>query len=78
MREQQSAGCDSCGLRRICFPGSVAAESAQRLHRLQIRKMRFPRAAALLRAGDKIESLYMVRSGCIKEIDESTPDAATR
>ena len=72
MGEQQSAGCDSCGLQRICFPGRVAAKSAQPSHRLQIRKMRFPRAAAVFRSGDKIEYLYMVRSGCIKEIDESS------
>lgn len=68
--DAQSVGCDSCGLRRICFPERVTANGALRAHRLQIRKMRFARAAALFRSGESIESLYMVRSGCIKELAE--------
>jgi CRP/FNR family transcriptional regulator, anaerobic regulatory protein len=34
--------------------------------------MRVPRGKALYRSGDKVESFYMIRSGCIKELDESS------
>jgi CRP/FNR family transcriptional regulator len=39
---------------------------------LRIRKLRFARGKALYRTGDEVESFYMIRSGCIKEVDDST------
>jgi len=72
MRELQCAGCESCGLWRICLPGRISTERVRPGHQLRIRKVRFARGKALYRSGDKIESLYMIRSGCVKEIDDST------
>lgn len=49
------------------------AEAPERLaHPLHIRKMRFARGTALYRSGDRLESLYMIRSGCITEVDASS------
>jgi len=33
--------------------------------------MRIARGKALYRSGDRVDSFYMIRSGCIKELDES-------
>ena len=71
MHELQCGGCESCGLWRICLPGRIAAERLRPGRHLRIRKVRFARGKALYRSGDKVESFYMIRSGCIKEIDDS-------
>jgi CRP/FNR family transcriptional regulator len=64
-------GCEWCGLRRICFPGRVGSAAERRSDGLHIRRTRIARGNALYRSGDRVESFYMVRSGCIKELDES-------
>ncbi len=78
MAKAKSGECESCGLWRICFPGRMAASggrlaaSGGRLaRRVRIRKLKFARGKALYRAGDEVECFYMIRSGCIKEVDES-------
>jgi CRP/FNR family transcriptional regulator len=50
----------------------VASAAEQRSSGLQIRRMRVPRGKALYRSGDQVESFYMIRSGCIKELDDSS------
>ena len=72
MPEAKRNGCELCGLFRICFPGRVASATEERLNGLHIRRMRVPRGKALYRSGDKVESFYMIRSGCIKELDDSS------
>ena len=57
-----------CGLHRVCFPAR-AARGAGRTNDSRIRRMRVARGHILYRGGDPIESLYMVRSGCITELD---------
>lgn len=70
--EPVRAGCESCGLWRVCFPGLVASAAERRMNGLRIRRIRVPGGRALYRCGDKVESFYMIRSGCIKEMDDST------
>jgi len=65
------AGCASCGLWRVCFPGLVASAAEQRLNGLRIRRIRVAGGKTLYRSGDKVESFYMIRSGCIKELDDA-------
>ena len=72
MHSRKTVGCELCGLWRICFPGRVASAAGRRLHGLRIRRMRVSRGNSLFRSGDKVESFYMIRSGCIKELDYST------
>ncbi len=72
MSEPKRVGCELCGLWRICFPGRVASAAGRRTSALQIRRLRVPRGKALFRSGDKVESFYMIRSGCIKELDDSS------
>ena len=63
-----------CGLHRICFPARVASGSDRNANAVHIRRMRIAYGNALYRAGERIESLYMVRSGCIKELDGAGSD----
>ncbi len=72
MHEVRRMGCDLCGLGRMCFPGRLASASERLMHGLRIRRIRVPRGKALYRSGDKVESFYMIRSGCVKELDDST------
>lgn len=72
--EARPGDCEFCGLRRICFPARVATGSDRSAHALRIRRARIAQGNVLYRAGDRIESLYMVRSGCIKEIDGADTD----
>lgn len=74
MRESRRIDCDLCGLRRVCFPARAATGSRRGANALCIRRTRIARGNALYRAGDRIGSLYMVRSGCIKEIDGGGAD----
>jgi CRP/FNR family transcriptional regulator len=61
--------CAMCGLHRVCFPAHVASGSDRNANAVRIHRTRVAYGNALYRAGDRIESLYMVRSGCIKELD---------
>lgn len=72
MHEAKRNACELCGLFRICFPGRVVSATERRSSGLYIRRMRVPRGKALYRSGDKVESFYMIRSGCIKELDDSS------
>jgi CRP/FNR family transcriptional regulator, anaerobic regulatory protein len=74
MNEPDLLGCDSCGLWRLCFPGRVANAPGAAANGLRIRRMRLARGNALFRAGVRVESFFMVRSGCIKELDDSSGD----
>ncbi|HUY83090.1 MAG TPA: helix-turn-helix domain-containing protein [Steroidobacteraceae bacterium] len=71
MRETRRGDCEWCGLRRVCFPGRLTAESPVGAALLNIRCVRIARGHALYRAGERIEAFHMLRSGCIKETDGS-------
>lgn len=71
MRETRRGDCEWCGLRRVCFPGRLTAESPVGAALLSIRCVRIARGHALYRAGERIEAFHMLRSGCIKETDGS-------
>ncbi|MFI4890176.1 MAG: Crp/Fnr family transcriptional regulator [Steroidobacterales bacterium] len=73
----ERAGCELCGLWRVCFPGLVASTAERRTSELRIRCLRVPRGKVLYRAGDMVRSLFMIRSGCVKEIDDSTASPGT-
>lgn len=71
MHEPERAGCKWCGLGRICFPGRFAAAPEAPRKAMHIRRMRVPRGKTLYRSGGQVESLFMIRSGLIKELAES-------
>jgi len=71
MNEPSLSGCEACGLRRLCFTGRVAHADSGSAGGLRIRRMRLSPGNALFRAGAHVESFFMVRSGCIKEMDDS-------
>lgn len=68
MRERDFIDCAHCGLQRLCFPGRVAAEDRQRLNVLSIRHGCLAPGEWLYRPGERVRSLYTLRSGCIKEV----------
>lgn len=64
MRESTAAGCDRCGVDRLCLFGRVGG--------LRIRRIRTNRGTPLFRSGERVEALFAIRSGCVKEVDVST------
>jgi len=58
-----------CGLHRVCFPARAARGGERSANLSLIRRLRVGSGHILYHAGERIESLYMVRSGCIKEVD---------
>ncbi len=64
MVESRGVACEFCGMWRLCFPGKVAG--------LRMRQVRIARGRVLYRSGDRVDAIYMIRSGCIKEIEGST------
>lgn len=67
--ERRAGDCALCGLHRICFAARVAHGSDRPANGVRIRRSRLALGHALYRTGDRVESLYMVRSGCLKELD---------
>lgn len=63
-RESAAAGCDWCGVDRLCLFGRVPG--------LRIRRIRTSRGTPLFRSGERVEALFAIRSGCVKEADVST------
>lgn len=59
-----AAGCDRCGVDRLCLFGRIAG--------LRIRRIRTRRGTPLFRSGERVEALFAIRSGCVKEVDVST------
>lgn len=57
-------------MRRICPPATADAPTTDGA---PVRRMRIARGAALYRAGDPVRSLYVLRSGCIKEFEWTLP-----
>jgi CRP/FNR family transcriptional regulator len=77
MHDGKRVGCELCGLGRMCFPGRLASASERMMRGLGIRRMQVPRGRTLYRSAEKAQSLYMIRSGCIKELDNSNGRDAT-
>ncbi len=61
MAESPPLGCDRCGLHSLCLFGRVAG--------LRIRRIRIDRGAPLFRHGERVDALFVIRSGCVKEVE---------
>lgn len=57
-----TSNCNLCGLHRLCLPGRVAG--------LSIRRAKIDRGSPLFRYGERVDGLFMIRSGCIKEVED--------
>jgi CRP/FNR family transcriptional regulator len=75
MDDRRFDDCSACGLYRLCLPARLSVAPSQRIGDLQIRRLRLARGRVLYRSGDAVDSFYMIRSGCIKEVDETTGPA---
>ncbi len=64
MVERRSVSCDLCGLSGLCLFGRVSG--------LRIRRIRIGRGRPLFRHGESIDALFMIRSGCVKEVEVGT------
>lgn len=58
--------CRSCALTRICLPASLSAEEKRILDAAVERSRELPAGARLIRAGARMDALYVVRSGSAK------------
>ncbi len=58
--------CRSCGLARICLPAHLSPEEARILDGAVERNRALPAGASLIRAGRKMDALYVVRGGSAK------------
>ncbi|MGO9636138.1 MAG: helix-turn-helix domain-containing protein [Steroidobacteraceae bacterium] len=59
-----------CGLGRVCTLGRLA-DTAGRVG-LRVSPLRVSRGDVLYRSGDLVKAIYMIRSGCVKELDGSS------
>jgi CRP/FNR family transcriptional regulator len=75
MRDHQVVDCLNCGLLRLCFPGRVVTDNRQRVEQLRIRQARVATGTWLYRPGDRVRSLFTLRSGCVKEVASATTES---
>ncbi|RUO36511.1 fumarate/nitrate reduction transcriptional regulator Fnr [Aliidiomarina sanyensis] len=58
--------CQNCSISQLCLPFTLDQSSMERLDAMIERKRPYQRGDALYRAGEKLESLFAVRSGSVK------------
>jgi CRP/FNR family transcriptional regulator len=58
--------CASCGLHQLCLPASIGGEDLPQLDRVVEVKKSLDREQTLYAAGQRFQSLYVVRSGSFK------------
>jgi CRP/FNR family transcriptional regulator len=63
--------CSSCCLKGVCLPCDLSGNELGRFGEIATARRRVPRGAALYHGGDRLESLYAVRSGAFKTIGVS-------
>jgi CRP/FNR family transcriptional regulator, anaerobic regulatory protein len=64
MNNSTAVGCNLCGLYSLCLFGRVSG--------LRIRRIRLERGRPLFRHGESVEGLFVIRSGCVKEVEVSS------
>ncbi len=58
--------CRSCSVSQLCLPAGLEASELERLESALEKKMTLHRGESLYTVGDPLESLFAVRSGCMK------------
>jgi len=58
--------CSSCNLREVCLPCGLSGQDMDRVEELVYTRRRLGRGESLYRAGDEFNSLYAVRTGFFK------------
>ncbi|NVJ65323.1 MAG: fumarate/nitrate reduction transcriptional regulator Fnr [Gammaproteobacteria bacterium] len=58
--------CQSCSISRLCLPVMLADAEIEHLDSIVKRRKPYQKDDVLFRYGDPLESLYAVRSGCLK------------
>jgi CRP/FNR family transcriptional regulator, anaerobic regulatory protein len=66
LRAHVVADCTACHLREVCLPGDLDEADVRLLHGLVVANRRVRRGDCLVRAGDKLEMLYLVKAGVFK------------
>lgn len=65
---QLRTACATCGLHALCLPASIGAEDIQRLDDVVQSKRPLDTEQVLVAQGDRMRSLYVVRSGSFKTL----------
>lgn len=58
--------CKNCPLAKLCLAHGLDSTEVDRLDSIVRRRRPLPRGEHLYRVGDRLQSLYAVRSGCVK------------
>lgn len=58
--------CKECSLRTLCLPAGIARDDMERLDEVIRSRMPLDRGEALFRAGERLEQLFVVRSGTVR------------
>ena len=58
--------CEHCSLNELCLPRGLDLEDMDKLDRIVTRTQPLHKGDVVFRAGDQFNSLYTVRTGCIK------------
>jgi len=66
-----TVACSTCCLKGVCLPCDLDGNELGRFGEIATAKRRVPRGASLYHNGDRLESLYAVRSGAFKTIGVS-------
>ena len=66
-----AAACASCCLKFVCLPCDLKGSELSRFGEIATTRRRVPRGASLYHNGDRLESLYAVRSGAFKTVGVS-------
>ena len=64
--------CGECSLRALCLPAGIARKELVDLDAVVRARVPLDRGEALFRNGDSFESLYVIRSGCIRTAQPSS------
>lgn len=64
--ESIKVGCSNCKVREQCLPKGLSPREVARFDALVIMRLKVRRGAALVRRGDKFNSVYAIRTGFLK------------
>jgi CRP/FNR family transcriptional regulator len=70
-----AGACAACCVQGVCLPCSLSGADLRRFSEVATAKRRVPRGGSLYHNGDRLESLYAVRSGAFKTVGVSRDGA---
>lgn len=66
--ESMRSGCAQCSLQELCLPAGIGAEDLRRLDSIVRRRRPAARGERLFRVGDRLDALFVARTGGFKTV----------